>query len=114
MSANSKRNPGTSTASIIYPQRFHNNRRESISSTNFDINEYEIHSIKQYIEDAIHSALSDIRLKNIHITDDPFDAIYLSQLQPDAVNHNDINTLEKYRGIKDLSSEIFFDDGWDD
>jgi hypothetical protein len=47
-------------------------------------------------------------------SDDPFDPIYISALKPDVINANDFSTLLEFSDIKDLSDEIFFDDGLDD
>ena len=47
-------------------------------------------------------------------TDDPFDEVYISDLDPDLISRNSISDLMSLSHIKDLSSEIEFKDGWDD
>ena len=46
--------------------------------------------------------------------DNPFDAVYLSELQPDELVPTNISQLAALSHVKDLSSTIHFDDGLDD
>jgi len=52
--------------------------------------------------------------ENTPIVDDPFDPIYLANLRPDNIDQATINSLDLLKDIKDLSDEVFFDDGWDE
>jgi len=45
---------------------------------------------------------------------DPFDAIYLSELQPDAIGRCSYERLVEFSSIRDISDQIEFDDGLDD
>lgn len=45
---------------------------------------------------------------------DSFDALYLADLEPDAISFKDIDELKKYSSLEDWSGEISFDDEWDD
>ena len=42
--------------------------------------------------------------------DDPFDPVYISKLAPDAIADSDIQRIEKYAGIQDLSDYLVFED----
>ena len=84
-----------------------------------------------YIDDLFDDAYFDDRLKERIETlamdllvrqflqvadggiDDPFDAIYLSDLRPEAVVPSTKMRLYRFRNIRDLSDEIDFDDDLD-
>jgi hypothetical protein len=72
--------------------------------------------MKEFIEGYI----MDISIKNKEqslypsILDNPFDAIYLADLQPDAIPLHTIFNLDSLSNIRDLSNTISFNDDWGD
>ncbi len=46
--------------------------------------------------------------------DDPFDAVYISELRPDEVEKADIMAFLQHSDIVDLSDTISFVDEWED
>jgi hypothetical protein len=73
-----------------------------------------IREFKSIIESAVLDAHMKNNLYDLKRVDDPFDAIYFSELMPDRLKLADINKISTYSGIVDLSDSISFDDGWDD
>lgn len=70
---------------------------------------------KQFIEGEILDAYIKRSLwEGLHSIDDPFNAIYISELQPDHINRVDVQNINSYAQIRDLSDTIEFSDGWDD
>ena len=67
--------------------------------------------VKSVIESFVTEAYFKQWLNSQRLPDDPFDAIYLSRLQPDAVDHG---ILVKYLKIQDRSHEISFKDALGD
>ncbi len=70
--------------------------------------------LKESIEAAVLDACIKIRLHNIERFDDPFDAIYISELRADPLLSYDIKQIRKYIDIIDLSNTIVIEDGWED
>lgn len=70
--------------------------------------------LKGIMEAAVLDAWMKIRLLDVERVDDPFDAIYISELQADPIMSIDINQLQKYANIIDLSNTISFEDEWED
>lgn len=75
--------------------------------------EFEEH-LKGMMEAAVINAWIKVRLFDIQSQDDPFDAIYFSELTPDRVTKRAISRFQKYSQIRDLSDTISFVDEWDD
>lgn len=69
---------------------------------------------KGMIEAAVFDAWIKKRLLDDQPRDDPFDAIYISELKSDKVEESDIKRIYMYHDIYDLSNEIQFNDGWDE
>ncbi len=70
--------------------------------------------LKGIMEAAVLHAWMKIRLLDVERVDDPFDAIYISELKADPIIPADINQLQKYADIIDLSNTIIFEDEWED
>ena len=80
----------------------------------FENKEFEL-GVKNMVESQIiaRSYLDSI-YKKTEPVDNPFDAVYLSDLEPDTINDRDILTLQSFAGIQDRSDTIHFNDGWDE
>ena len=70
--------------------------------------------LRSEVEDAISEVYLWTLLSQPTRTDDPFDAIYLSELLPDQISAGDVQLIQAYANVEDLSDELEFDDGWDD
>ena len=70
--------------------------------------------LKSIMEAAVLNAWVKTRLSNSELRDDPFDAIYISELRADKINPHDIDQIFLHSDINDLSDKIQFDDGLDD
>jgi hypothetical protein len=80
----------------------------------FDSKEFEM-GVKNMVESHIIAKwYSDLIYRKTETVDNPFDAVYLADLEPDIVNNQDIVSIQTFSGIKDLSGTIQFNDGWDD
>jgi hypothetical protein len=79
----------------------------------FSIPEVEKH-LKGIVEGVVMDAWVKSKFEESNIYDDPFDAIYLSELKPDEVHKSDVDVITKCSNIVDLSDTIAFDDEWDD
>lgn len=86
---------------------------ESLLSDALANPEIETH-LKGIVEAAVFEACLKIRLLDIEPHDDPFDAIYISELRADPIVSADINQIRKYANIIDLSNTISFEDEWED
>ena len=60
------------------------------------------------------NAWMNTRLLDIERFDDPFDAIYISELRADPIVSADIEQILMYADIIDLSNTINFEDEWED
>ena len=83
----------------------------------FDESTYAIidaNELKTLIESITLNVLIQKRFEETLGVDDPFDAIYLSELRPDDIGQNDIRKIVSYSRIKDISDSIKFDDEWGD
>lgn len=70
--------------------------------------------LKSFFENRILSVYLNQKMELSNNTDNPFDAIYISELRPDPVLRRDIEAIVAMSTIEDKSSTIVFDDGWDD
>ncbi len=70
--------------------------------------------LKQIVEVAVMDALIKAELANHGVSDDPFDAIYISELKADNIHVHDITKVIRAANIRDLSDSISFDDEWED
>ena len=89
-----------------------------LDNLNERINEVEIllrKIDKDMVEGFIANRIVERMGDNIPVTmDNPFDAIYLAELQPDKINPVDVQVLNKFKNIIDLSDTIHFNDEWED
>ncbi len=72
---------------------------------------------KDNYKEIIDAALMEFYINNMNASvskDNPFDAVYLCELRPDIFSEKIVAELNQFKNIKDLSSEIYFDDGMDD
>ena len=86
---------------------------ESLLSDALANPETEAH-LKGIVEAAVLDAWVKTRLLDIERVDDPFDAIYISELRADPIVSADIKQIRMYADIIDLSNTISFDDEWED
>ncbi len=70
--------------------------------------------LKMMIEASVADALARLYAEQQEQMDDPFDAIYLSELSADPISKTGYHDLGKYVGLKDLSESISFRDDWED
>ena len=68
------------------------------------------------LEDKVEKleALIKAQFLNGDKVDDPFGAIYLAELPPDSLDNRNLNQINKFADIEDLSDTIHFDDEWED
>lgn len=75
-------------------------------------------AIETHLKGIVEGAVMDVWVKShltyFGISDDPFDAIYISELKADNINNSDIEKIAQYSNIIDLSNTISFDDEWED
>lgn len=69
---------------------------------------------KQIMEAAVLDAWMKAKLFDIEKIDNPFDAIYISELRADHVALDDIDRIQRYFNIIDISNTISFQDEWED
>jgi hypothetical protein len=70
--------------------------------------------LKKIVEAAVFDVWAKTRLLDIKRFDDPFDAIYISELRADPIVSADIERISTYANIIDLSDTINFEDDWED
>lgn len=70
--------------------------------------------VKYIVEGRMSEILINLINSEPMKNENPFGSIYLSELMPDELSHEDINHLTVLSNITDLSDSITFDDGWDD
>ncbi len=70
--------------------------------------------LKTMYEGYITKMLVEKAQSSVDEVDDPFDAVYLADLEPDRISLRDLNKLEEFSNIIDLSDSIDFDDDWED
>lgn len=71
--------------------------------------------LKEYMEVSIYSNYLKLLSGSVLKTDDPFDSIYIADLEPDEVSIDATKMLMSIaKRIEDRSSQIFFNDGLDD
>lgn len=93
----------------------------STSGTNFEsflIDALENPEVEKHLKGIVEGAIMDVwvkaRLSDLVRIDDPFDAIYISELQADNTDKYDTDRIMQYAKIIDLSSTISFDDEWEE
>ncbi len=69
---------------------------------------------KGIVEGAIMDAWVKSHYRELARVDNPFDAVYISELKADAIVPADLNRITDYANITDLSETIIIDDEWDD
>lgn len=69
--------------------------------------------LKRIMEAAVFDSWMKIYL-DIGRVDNPFDAIYISELRADKIDPADIDRIQNYLNIIDLSDTISFKDAWED
>jgi hypothetical protein len=70
--------------------------------------------LKGLMEAAVLDAWMKTRLLDMELVDDPFDAIYISELRADPIAPADIKRIQSYSDVVDLSNTISFEDEWED
>ena len=70
--------------------------------------------LKGIIEGAIMNAWVKKHLTDFGRLEDPFDAIYISELKADSIHKQDLERILQYSKIVDLSESLSFDDEWED
>lgn len=70
--------------------------------------------LKQTIETAVFKAWMMTQFGEIEQQDNPFDAIYFSELKADEINSQVAESISRHYNIVDLSDTLSFSDGWDD
>lgn len=70
--------------------------------------------LKGIVEGAIANAWVKTHYTDVETFDDPFDAIYISELKADSFNQQDLGKIFNYSKIIDLSDTLSFDDEWED
>lgn len=70
--------------------------------------------LKSILDGLVLDAYIKDRFQTFGNADDPFDAIYISELRPDQVTRQEIEQLEQYQEIVDISDTIGFSDYWED
>lgn len=70
--------------------------------------------LKGIVEGAITNAWVKTHYTDMETLDDPFDAIYISELKADSLNQQDLGKISHYSKIIDLSDTLSFDDEWED
>ena len=70
--------------------------------------------LEKIVEAAAMNALIKAELADLNVSDNPFDAIYISELRADEINIHDVTKIIRYSRIRDLSDSISFDDEWED
>ena len=70
--------------------------------------------LKGIVEGAITNAWVKTHYMDVGTLNDPFDAIYISELKADSVNQQDLGRIFNYSKIIDLSDTLSFDDEWED
>lgn len=71
-------------------------------------------NLKSIIEAAMFEAYMRAKITIPQIDDDPFDAIYISELRSDTISSEVVENIVKFSNIKDLSETISFNDEWED
>jgi hypothetical protein len=72
-------------------------------------------SLKSVIEAAVLNAYVRTQISApAAAIDNPFDPVYISELQPDHITPADRSAMRRRDSIVDLSDSISFADGWDD
>lgn len=84
-----------------------------VPSNPFDNPEYE-EQLKGIVEASVFEAWMKFRFSDSEKIDDPFDAIYLAELPPDSIYNYNLDRINKFASIEDLSNTVHFDDEWED
>ncbi len=70
--------------------------------------------LKELIESYVAEAYLNTFLEGRIAEDNPFDAVYISELTPDVLDYRDLQLLQRFATIKDLSDTLVFSDDWED
>ncbi len=107
------------TRSVVVPIRRNQRELGSDSEPGYSWNAFlsgqfvEAH-LKSILDGLVLDAYIKDRFQSLGNTDDPFDAIYISELRPDPVTSEEIEKITMHRDISDLSGTIEFADYWED
>jgi len=117
MSPPIQRTVKTGTAEVIsFPQKASDTT--SAGSVDVPINPFDNPEYEEHFKDIVESAVIEAWIKSCIFgnqeVDNPFDAIYLAELPPDNVHNDDLDRINRYTSIEDLSDTIIFNDGLDD
>lgn len=120
-----KRNTGTfaTTASYVGANKIHpfpqtkwaqeTDQESEIINLLMGSTRYENY-LKEFIEGVIMNNLKSEVSTSMITKDNPFDPIYLAQLEPDVIRKEDMDRIKYFASrIVDRSNELFIDDGWD-
>jgi hypothetical protein len=69
--------------------------------------------LKMVIESSVADAIFRFSNENQEVVDSPFDAIYLSELRMDNLVMSDIQEIQSFSDVQDLSDTITFQDEWE-
>ncbi len=70
--------------------------------------------IKRLVEARIADVVARARTVEVFSRDNPFDAVYLSELAADALLPQYASKLNKYAAMEDLSDQLQIKDQWED
>lgn len=70
--------------------------------------------LKGIMEAAVLDAWMKTRLLDMERVDDPFDAIYISELRADQILLADVERIQRHSDIIDLSNSFSINDEWED
>lgn len=70
--------------------------------------------LKNFIESVVYGVMVKEKILNQEMSTDPYEALYICDLEPDLLNIRNVKTLKAYSQIIDRSDEIRFNDGMDD
>ena len=70
--------------------------------------------LKDLIEGAVMDVYVRTQFADFEVLENPFDPIYISDLQADPVTKQDIDKIICHSKIIDLSDTLSFNDEWDD
>lgn len=107
------------TRSVVVPIRKNQRELGSDSTPGYAWDAYfsremvESH-MKSILDGLVLDAFIKDRFQNLGNSDNPFDAIYISELRPDPVSSAEIEKITAHREISDLSGTIEFTDFWED
>lgn len=78
------------------------------------LQEQQFDRLRQIAESAVAAFVLNRSLSTRSGVESPFDAVYISALEPDFVSSVDLKNVKDFSGIQDVSDTLVIDDGWDD